>query len=261
MRPAREGAPRPDLHLPCKRDQMRGLDRLRKADMGAKYWIGMVLAACAGLAMAGGSAEIRKQVEASTLVTGMIDIEPDGSVSAHVIDHPEKLPEAVANLIGRASPGWRFEPILVDGKPIRARTKMSVRIVARKLEDDRVAMRIGSAVFGQEIEGEYVSSRNLQPPRYPAGAAYAGVAGTVYLVLRIGRNGTVEQVHAEQVNLRVVARNEAEMNRWRDMLAETSVLTAKRWKFGAANHRASCERPLLVRARANRLLPPWPETT
>jgi len=201
--------------------------------MRGRVWTGMLaMLMCAGLAMAGGSAEIRKQVEASTLVTGMIDIEPDGSVSAHVLDHPEKLPEAVSSLIGRASPGWRFEPILVDGKPIRARTRMSVRVVARKLEDGRVAMRIGSAVFGEEIEGEYVRPGKLQAPRYPSGAARAGVTGTVYLVLRIGRSGAVEQVHAEQVNLGAVARNEAEMTRWRDMFVEASVPTAKRWKFG-----------------------------
>lgn len=57
------------------------------------------------------------------------------------------------------------------------------------------------------------------------------MTGTVYLVLRIGRSGRVEEVLAEQVNLGVVARSEAEMARWRDMFVEASVPTAKRWKF------------------------------
>ena len=69
--------------------------------MGAKVWIGMALAACAGLALAGGPREVRKQTEASMLVTGTIVIEPDGHVRSYQVDQPEKLPTAATGLIGQ----------------------------------------------------------------------------------------------------------------------------------------------------------------
>ena len=70
----------------------------------------------------------------------------------------------------------------------------------------------------------------MGPPRYPDEAARSGVAGTVYLLVRVGRDGKVEDVVAEQTNLKVVAK-ERDMNAFRGMLERASVAAARRWMF------------------------------
>ena len=49
-------------------------------------------------------------------------------------------------------------------------------------------------------------------------------------MVKIGRDGRVEDVVAEQVNLQVVA-SERAMQNWRDMLTDASVVAAKKWTF------------------------------
>lgn len=54
--------------------------------------------------------------------------------------------------------------------------------------------------------------------------------GTVYLVLKIGRDGKVEEAIAEQVNLTAVASG-AVMSHQRALLAESAVRAARKWEF------------------------------
>jgi len=186
-----------------------------------------------GDALAGGRDEIRKQAEMSMLLTGNIEIERDGSVSKYELDNAGKLPAVAVRIMDRARATWRFDPILVEGKPIRARTALTVRLAAMPRESgEGFDVRIASANFGQFAPGEWVSSEGrMASPVYPQHAASSGVRGTVYVIVRIGRDGKVEDAMAEQVNLRTVDRTEAAMQRWRDTLADASLQAARRWKF------------------------------
>lgn len=212
--------------------------------MGKRYWLGLALCAFAATAIAG-VAEVRKQIEMSMLVTGTIDIDPDGSVAAHSIDQPDKLPPAVLQLLDKALPHWRFEPVVVDGRIVRARSQMGVRVVARKLEDGNYQLRIGSVSFGQN-EGKATekratgkqaskSGKRMGPPKYPPGAYRAGVTGTVYLLLKLDEQGDVADVTAEQVNLYVVG-NERQMEQARKQLSDASIAAARRWRFDEPAH-------------------------
>lgn len=194
-----------------------------------------VLSLCAFAAVAAGPREVRKQIETSMLVTGTIDIAPDGSVDGYRLDQPDELSEFVVELIDKAVPGWRFEPVLVDGKVVKARSKMGLRIVATRLGDDRYQIEIRSAGFGDyagfgKSGGRTVSSLELDTPSYPWMALDSGVSGTVYLVLRIGRDGSVEDVIAEQTNLTVVG-NERQMRMGREMLEKAALAAARDWTF------------------------------
>ena len=94
--------------------------------MGIRVWVGVALLLGAGWALAAGPGAVRKQVESSMLVAGTIDIEKDGSVGGHGLDKPEQLPKGVVAFIGRTVPAWTFEPVVVDGKPVRARVSRSL---------------------------------------------------------------------------------------------------------------------------------------
>jgi hypothetical protein len=70
----------------------------------------------------------------------------------------------------------------------------------------------------------------MDPPRYPENAYRAGVSGTVYLILKVGRDGSVQDAVAEQVNLRVVA-PEADMRTFRNIFAKSALSAARKWTF------------------------------
>lgn len=185
----------------------------------------------AGTALADAARSAATPVEASMLVTGTIVVAPDGSVSSYAVDHPEKLPPAVLTVIGKNAPRWTFKPVLLDGKPVTAKASMSLRIVATPMQQKgRYTVAIRGASFGSGVPGENVSENVRTPPRYPEGAILERVSGTVYLVVKVGRQGQVEDVAAEQVNLRVLGRP-FEMTRWRKELTEASVVAARKWTF------------------------------
>lgn len=203
------------------------------------------LSALLGIAFLAGAAPVadaqtvrqaRQEVEASMLVTGHVDIDRDGRAASHVLDQPDKLPPYVVELIARAVPSLRFEPVLVDGAPVIARAKMSVRLVATPAGDGEgnMQLRIASAHFGEEYsETDRTSVRqsNLRPPRYPMNIAQIGGKGMVYLLVKVGRDGKAADVVAEQVNLTALG-NARQMEMIRATLSKTAVDNAlKHWTF------------------------------
>ena len=209
--------------------------------MSGRIWIGLALALLATAALAAGPGAVRKQAEASMLVTGQVRIEPDGSVSGWELDRRDTLPEVVTELIDRAITAWRFEPVLVDGKPAKVEAAMSLRLVANRLDDGGYQVSVRSSYFGDDAKGsegmvkegradETVHAIQMRPPSYPPQAAKAGIRGTVYLVLRIDREGTVDDVFVEQVNLRNIG-SERQMDLMRAVLAKPTAAAARKWTF------------------------------
>lgn len=205
--------------------------------------VAVVASIAAAGAMAAGPAAVRRQAEASMLVTGTIQVDPAGKVSGFTLDHKEKLPAAVVEMLGRRVPAWTFEPVQVGGRPAHVSTQMSVRLIAKKIDDTRYEVRIGGTGFGDVAEKathrstaaerrrereEGVCHADLRPPSYPVDAARAGVTSSVYLLVKVDREGRVLDAMAEQVNLRVVD-TEAGMERWRKQFTNASLATARKW--------------------------------
>lgn len=196
-----------------------------------KRWlIGLFCVLLSGSALAAGPAAVRKRVQASMLLTGTIVVAPDGSVGSYAIDKAEKLPPVVTGVIAKSIPAWKFEPILLNGKPVAAKTKMSLRLVAKPVGDDSYSIGIGGAQFGQNVPGESITYKEPVRTVYPPQAARDHVSGTVYLLLRVGREGRVQEAEAEQVNLMVVDSDKG-MERWRKVLADSALAAARRWTF------------------------------
>lgn len=198
--------------------------------MRRHIWMALLLVSCVGTAAASGLATVRKQVESTMLVEGTIDLDSQGRVEHYTLEHQEALPPAIVKMLARVLPQWRFEPVEVDGQATAVRSDMSLRLVAKKLDNGNFAVEIRGAHFGQDKPGESVSSAKLLPPRYPQVAVEMGAGGTVYLVLKIARDGRVQEAIAEQVNLRIIA-NERAMATLRTLLADAALKAAKRWTF------------------------------
>ena len=79
-----------------------------------RWGLALVVLLAAGSVLATGPRGVRETAEASMLVTGTVDIEPDGRVSGYRLDRVDELPPAVVDLVTKAAGAWRFEPVLVD---------------------------------------------------------------------------------------------------------------------------------------------------
>lgn len=204
-------------------------------------WILLLSALFASAAIQAAPPSVRKQVEASMLVTGKVAIEQDGTVSGWELDQRDKLPPGVVRLVDRAVPLWKFEPVLLDGKPTRGKARMSLLLVADPLEDGRFELSIRGGHFGRDamspeerqqrgLNQDWISGLEMKPPVYPSRAQNMGGEGTVYLLLRVGRQGTVEEVAVEQVNLRTVG-TEQQMQTMREVFAKSAMTAARAWTF------------------------------
>jgi len=184
-------------------------------------------------ALGGNTAAARKQVESSLQVSGTITIAPDGSVQSHTLDPAAPLGEHLTRFVDGTVAKWRFEPVLVNGKTVTAKVPMHLRLIAKSAGDGKSSVSIASTYFGSSgalAETDEPRSKKLQPPRFPTDALYMGGKGTVYLIVQVARDGTVANVDAEQVNLRVLG-NTREMDRLRKSLTDAAVRAAKGWTF------------------------------
>jgi hypothetical protein len=208
----------------------------------------LALAGVGLAALAAGPAAVRKQVEASMLVTGTIGIDDAGKVTGYAFDDREKLPDGVVEMLDQRVPAWTFEPVIVDGKAANVRTYMSIRLVAKKLDKDNYTVAIRSASFGhpdgssrakrvQEAirannarneEPKICKKEGLTPPSYPEAGARSGVQANVYLLVKASADGQVQDVIAEQVNMKIVT-DEGSMERWRSLFAKAAIKQARKW--------------------------------
>jgi hypothetical protein len=173
---------------------------------------------------------LRKLAEASMLVKGTVEIKPDGSVNGYAIDGAEKLAPVVIEVIQKNIPTWKFQ--LAAASTTVVKETMSLRLVAKAVDDKQVSVSIVGATFGndQGSDEEHVRYKTRKPPQYPRMALDARVSGTVYLLARIGQDGRVQNVSAEQVNLRTLA-DKTLMERYRANLAGAAIAAAKDWTY------------------------------
>jgi hypothetical protein len=168
-------------------------------------------------------AKERPQPEYSLRATGDLEIGPDGSVRSWKMDS-EKLGATIEGLVQRNVETWRFEPILKDGKPVIAKTRMSVGLLALPQGD-------GMLVKVEEVHfGALKASGTIRPPRYPAKALREALGARVLLMVRVAPDGQVTDVHPYQVSLSKQGRASVEEG-WRAMFARASVDAVSKWKY------------------------------
>jgi len=213
-----------------------------------RLFVGLSALAIAGLASAEGPGAVRKRVEASMVISGHVTVAPDGSVKSYEIDKQDKIPAEVLTLVQNATYEWRFEPVVRDGHPVAATAPMSLRIVARheSPDSDTFVARVAGATFGDDAqEAEQISYAEHSAPGYPRSAIDDHVEGTVVLLMKVGHDGKVVDVTAEQVNLGVVG-SDPDLRVWRKALANPSVKAARDWTFNIPSHGPHANDPFYV---------------
>ena len=204
-----------------------------------KRWAAGLMLGCSMAAVAGtGHRATMKDAEASMLLTGTINVDTKGAVTGFTIDHREKVPSAVVQLVDGTVPHWQFDPVTRDGQAVAATTTMSVLVVATQPDDTHYRITLKAATFGDgskdaghsASDEKSVTRKSMRPPEYPPSAYLSGVTGVVYLVVKIDHTGRVDDASVEQVNLRALG-SARDSDAWRKAFGEASLRAAKRWTF------------------------------
>lgn len=175
---------------------------------------------------------MRAQAEGSMVLSGSIDIATDGSVEGFRLKDEAKVEPYLQEFVKRNVASWRFEPTLREGKAVPSRTPVNLRLLAKTMADDKMAISISSASFEDYDPGatDVVTATRMTPPSFPEALFELRGAGEVSLLINVGRDGTVAEVAAEQVNVHVLARGPT-MQRMRDVMARSAVVAARKWTF------------------------------
>lgn len=136
----------------------------------------------------------------SMLVSGIIDINPDGSVRDYRMDQAQKIPGIVLSVLKQTVPSWHFK--LSTANNVIAQAKMSIRVVAQPVDGGKMAFSVEGVNFGaaDAQAAEQLKYRSHPAPGYPSAAVQDFASATAYMVVRIGRDGHVLDVAGEQVN-------------------------------------------------------------
>ncbi len=218
-------------------------------------------------------------------VDGELSIDPDGRVMDYQIG--SKLDPQLQKMVQRVVPSWRFKPILVDGKPVIAKTPMRITLKAEEMAEG-YRVTVDNVVFRPNTKEQYeaeqasrkahprmsvageapappvwITSQRLQPPKYPPGLQRSGVEGIVLLTLRLKPDGTVAEVFAAQSSLLNVEGREKLLERARVMLEHNASDVAKHWTFRveAENPEGLAAKDLTVRVPVSYSLAPSGEAT
>lgn len=218
--------------------------------MRTSIFLGLALALGAGSAAvpldasAQSARAARAQAEGSMVLSGSIDIAPDGSVEGFTLKDEHKIEPYIQDFLKQNVARWRFEPVLRDGKAVAAKTPVNLRLVARQVGDGGMDVVLSSASFRnydpKATDG--VASDNMRPPSFPRELLDMRGAGEVLLLVRVARDGTVDDVIAEQVN-GYVAGSPRAMQRMRDVMARAAVGAARKWTFVAPTTGARVDDP------------------
>jgi hypothetical protein len=187
---------------------------------------------------------IDHQVEASLTVEGKAMLNPDGTVASYTLREPEKLPQPVVDLVKQSVPVWKFR--FADGTTPAAPVEesMVLLVVATDVDATHTTIRIAGAQFSATAESanEHVVSNVHKSPMFPQRSLQARMSGTVYVLVRVGRDGTVLDAAAEQVNLHRYAEQDM-LKVYRRDLADAAVTAIKRWTFTVPTAGPSAQQP------------------
>jgi len=196
------------------------------------WWLVCALWAVSAVALAAKKpASTDAEAEAGIQVAGTILVGPEGKPLEYELTGGDRLPKEVRRFLDFHIPRWQFDPPVVDGKPVALRNRMGLYLVAKPSDDGGMRIVLQSAsFFPTERGGGYdITGARMPPPPYPEAAAEVGVEATVYLVLKVGRDGKVLDAADEQVNLHFLPERDAD--KWRDIFARSAVRAARGWRF------------------------------
>lgn len=212
-----------------------------------KYLVALLLALLAllvGPAFAGAP----RDLVAST--TGELVVDAEGRVASVKLDHKD-LGVEVMSAFEQQIREWRFEPVLVDGKAVRARAGVHLDMRVKMTEEDGPATLIvrsvrfseppaeggpGLAEVAAKTNADFYKAHGirLSPPQYPSAPLLAAAGGKVLLQVRLDAEGRVERVGTRAAELfNVASLSPAWQRNYLRQFTEAAEKAAKKWRLPA----------------------------
>ena len=211
--------------------------------MTMKWMSAWLLALCLPFAATAAPADGGAGEQLVTMrLAGTLTVNTEGRVDDYHIR--TKMPAPVKALLDKAIPAWRFEPVLVDGKAVRAQSPM--RIVVAAIEDgDTYRLRIDNVLFrantpeeyaaearAQAEDGVLIKSKHLAPPSYPKRLLNAGIEGIALMLVRVAPDGSVADAIVSQSNLlNAGGLRTSDLDRLRGVMERSALAAARAWRF------------------------------
>ncbi|HET9048910.1 MAG TPA: hypothetical protein VFN29_08130 [Chiayiivirga sp.] len=159
------------------------------------------------------------------VVQGTLSIDAQGAVLQYALETKD-LPEPVTDLIARTIAGWRFEPVLADGKAVPAKTRMLMQIQAQPIDGEKYQLSLADVVFGvRQHRGR------TAPPKYPLDALRDRLGADLLIAARIDANGDVLEMHPWRTSLSRSYLSESAAEKWRKRFEAAAMDAIETWKF------------------------------
>lgn len=208
--------------------------RMQGTPMGQRWLFALGVALGLGLALSSGIAiattpsgrpdVAQKQATYRITVNGDLFIGPDGAVTDYKLRSDDLTP-VIAGLVDKQVRSWRFEPILVDGRAVRAKTSLKLELTVAPVAGG-YQLHVAGVGFGNPVR----TSRGLKPPEYPSLASRAGVGSDVMLVLTVDGSGDVVKADVESTSLSGKGPQRV-VEQYADMFEYSAKAAARRWHF------------------------------
>ena len=167
-------------------------------------------------------------------VDGRISIDPQGMPIDDRID--TELTDQVRALLDKAVRGWRFEPVLIDGRAVSVEARMRVTLAARE-HGDGLQVSVDNVIFPSDDDQSsghrpvQISRVRVAPPKYPGLAASMGVDCRVLLHIRVSVDGSVADVVAVQSSIPNVSGSDPVLGKLISQFEESAIKAARMWKY------------------------------
>ncbi|QBB71878.1 hypothetical protein ELE36_16780 [Pseudolysobacter antarcticus] len=155
---------------------------------------------------------------------GDVRIGADGQVLDYTLKN--NLAPAISALVDKNVRKWTFDPIVVDGKAVIAKTSVHLYLKAVPAQQDNYSLQITNVIFGEPK----MAAKN-QAPKYPPAAVQARLGAKVILWLKLDKSGDVIDVQPYQTSLDGRAATEVEAERWRALFEKSGIAAAKNWHY------------------------------
>jgi hypothetical protein len=199
--------------------------------------LGLALTAAFPASAARPPAPVLEEPVLVTQVESHIEIGPDGRLVGY--EPMTVLKEPLAGRVRAMAQTFRFEPVLVDGRPVIARTGMRLTLAARELDAGRVQIAVDKVTFPQGAtreptqtdSGITITTRTKGAPSYPGSAVALGVSGRVMVAVRLDTDGRVVDAVARQSALYAVKGRPQRLEALAAAFEDSAIRAIRKWRF------------------------------
>lgn len=179
--------------------------------------------------------EVPRQVQRFEISTrGTLVVEPDGRVTEVELD----MPPSTREIYRAAMATWRFKPVQIDGRIVRAKAHFLLEATGERLPgSDQVKLGVENIVFidppsHERANGERAPRNDLRPPSYPMTPAREGFGAKVMLMVRVDAEGHVMGVGVHSLALAVDdIQHRARAVAFAKQFASASMRAARGWRI------------------------------